>query len=69
MRTPMHLAAMSGYIEVVEYLVENGYEVNPKDRWGSTPLNDATDDEIIEFLEANGGERGTQYQLLEIPEV
>lgn len=49
-RTPMHLAAINGYIEIVEYLVEQGYDVNPKDRWGSTPLNDATDDEVIEYL-------------------
>jgi len=46
----MHLAAINGYLEIVEYLVENGYDVNPKDRWGSTPLNDATDDEVIEYL-------------------
>lgn len=49
-RTPMHLAAINGYLEIVEYLVENGCDVNPKDRWGSTPLNDATDDEVIEYL-------------------
>jgi len=34
--------------------------VNPIDRWGATPMNDATVQEIIDILKANGGVLGKQ---------
>jgi len=40
-RTPLHLAAAAGHMDIVKYLVDNGAEVNQYDRWGATPLNDA----------------------------
>ena len=49
-RTPLHLASTFGHLEVVKYLISNGVKVNPLDRWGATPLNDAKTDEIKEFL-------------------
>ena len=41
LRTPLHLAAAEGHEHIVEYFVKNGVEVNPRDRWGGTPLDDA----------------------------
>ena len=59
-RTPLHLAAAEGRIQVVEYLVENGAEVNPKDRWNETPLGDAhrhRHEQVVDFLQKHGGVR------------
>ncbi|KAL8128654.1 LOW QUALITY PROTEIN: hypothetical protein V2J09_017809 [Rumex salicifolius] len=56
-RTPLHVAACQGYKEVVELLIENGAEVEAKDRWGSTPLADAIyykNNVVIKFLEKHG---------------
>jgi hypothetical protein len=44
----------------VEYLVENGVDINPRDRWGSTPLNDAKDSAIVKYLLAHGAEKGNE---------
>lgn len=35
-RTPLHVAACQGYRDAVELLIQNGAEVDTKDRWGST---------------------------------
>ena len=40
-RTALHLAASENQGEVVKYLLKNGVNVNPKDRWGGTPFSDA----------------------------
>ena len=37
-RTPLHLAADLGYVEVAELLIANGAHVNAKDEKGRTPL-------------------------------
>lgn len=37
-RTALHVAACQGRTDVVELLIEQGAEVNLKDRWGSTVL-------------------------------
>ena len=44
-RTPLHLAASNGCDDVVLYLLkQNIYKnINPIDRWGGTPLDDAID--------------------------
>ena len=31
--------------------------MNPVDRWGSTPMNDARNERIIELLTLNGGKK------------
>ncbi|KAM4619137.1 glutaminase liver isoform, mitochondrial [Polymixia lowei] len=41
-RSALHLAAAEGHTEVIRFLVENaGASHAPKDRWGSTPLEEA----------------------------
>lgn len=58
-RTPLHLAASTGQLKVVKFLIEKANVDNsPKDRWGATPLNDAKVHEIIDYLENRGAEYG-----------
>lgn len=40
-RTALHLAASEGCVPVVEYLINEGVEKDPKDRWGNTPTSEA----------------------------
>lgn len=45
-RTALHLAAAAGHVELIKYLISPGRDtesinVNSKDRWGGTPLDDA----------------------------
>lgn len=62
-RTPLHLCASEGHIEIVKYLVnEKNVNIKVKDRWGNTPLTEAQNGEtenhtkIVEFLKtANAG--------------
>ena len=56
-RTGIHLASSEGHEDVVRYFIEKRVDVNPKDRWGGTPLSDATrgnHTKVIELLEKNG---------------
>ena len=48
--TPLHIAARKGYLDIVKFLVESfrgedgkidEYKVNPIDRWGFSPLDEA----------------------------
>lgn len=69
-RTCLHLASAAGHFEIVKYLVGQGCNVSPRDRWGATPLNDAQDPAIVEFLQAHGAEKGIdQSEYLELPQV
>ena len=58
-RTPLHLAASQGHIEVVKYLLSIGLKnINPIDRHKNTPLDDAKREsfqEIYDLLKKNGG--------------
>jgi len=40
-RTPLHLAACEGKVEVVRYLLSKNVNICPTDRWGNTPLEDS----------------------------
>lgn len=41
-RTALHLSAAEGHLECVEFLLKIcGVDINSKDRWGHTPLDDA----------------------------
>jgi glutaminase len=70
LRTPLHLAAAENQIAVVRFFIERAragdpdgaIDLNPRDRWGGTPLDDAYlhgCDDVIALLEAAGGVRGT----------
>ena len=66
LRTPLHLAASNGHLNVVKYLVENipGIEVNPVDRWNGTPYDDALrekQDEVTAYLKCFGGISGKEF--------
>lgn len=64
-RTPIHLAASTGHLEAVKFLVEvAGVDVNPVDRFGGRPLTDAirhSFDDIKKYLLSKGGESREVY--------
>jgi glutaminase len=61
MRTPLHLASHGSHFEIVKYLVAVAkVDINSKDRWGSTPLDDARTHEVRDFLIDNGAKHGSQ---------
>ncbi|MEM1184280.1 MAG: glutaminase [Planctomycetota bacterium] len=60
-RTPLHLAACEGHRELTKYLIGEGINVSPEDRWGSTPLDDAMrlcQDDVVGFLRDAGAQPG-----------
>lgn len=61
LRTAMHLAAAEGKSDVLHYLLAHGATVNPKDRWGNTPLDEAVRHnaaDAAELLRAETGPAG-----------
>ena len=69
LRTALHLAAAEGQTKVVEFFVaqeragDAAVDLNPRDRWGGRPLDDAYahgHQDIVEILEAAGAVRGAQ---------
>ena len=64
-RTSLHLAASTGHLEAVKFLVEVvGVDVNPVDRFGGTPLTDATRHDlkdVKEYLLSKGGKSREVY--------
>ena len=40
-RTPIHLAASEGHLNVIKFFIAGGYNLTPLDRWGGSPLDDA----------------------------
>lgn len=40
-RTALHLAASEGHLDIVQFLIEQNVCLNPVDRWGGTPIQDA----------------------------
>ncbi|XP_042010751.1 integrin-linked protein kinase 1-like isoform X2 [Salvia splendens] len=59
-RTALHVAACQGFGDVAKLLLENGANVDLKDRWGGTPLADAIhykNHDVIELLEKHGAKQ------------
>ena len=52
-RTALHLASSEGHESVVRFLLDEGNDVNCKDRWKGTPLVDALRGEHFECLVSN----------------
>lgn len=75
-RTPLHLAAAAGSLATVNVLIENGANVNVRDRWGGTPLRDAVSENrnevIVRLREAgalddeDGGDEGIDKPSIEL---
>jgi glutaminase len=74
-RTALHLAATEGQRKVVSYLLEvkahcgiDGQLLLPKDRWGSTPLDDARRNEHEEVARLLSRAVRPQVALCDVPE-
>lgn len=64
-RTPLHVAASEGYLELCLLLVENGAHLNRSDRWGGSPLDDAHRHRhqlVFHYLKQQGGSFGSPSQ-------
>ena len=48
--TPLHWAAYNGHTDVVKALITAEADVDAKNKWGSTPLQLATNDAIKALL-------------------
>jgi hypothetical protein len=47
-------------MEAVRYLISLKVRINPRDRWGATPLNDAKTEEMKKLLIVNGAIKGVE---------
>eukprot|EP00126_Sphaerothecum_destruens_P006483 Sdes_comp19377_c0_seq2m10646 len=57
-RTALHLSASENRCEIADFLLSSGVEVNPLDRWGRTPYDDAMsagNTEVLMILQKYGG--------------
>jgi hypothetical protein len=58
-RTALHIAASEGHLNVAEFLVKKGVDVNSKDKFGRTPIVDAllkNHREVIRYLKQSNAE-------------
>ena len=74
--TPLHFAALIGHVEIVRLLLQNGADVNAKDRWDMTPLQWAASQGHVDILhllvetgvdlevQANNGSRALHFAAL-----
>ena len=52
--TPMHYAALQGQLEIVKFLITKVTNLEPKDKFGKTPLDRARQgghQDIVDFLQ------------------
>ena len=54
------MASAGGHLEAVRYLASLGVRINPRDRWGATPLNDAKTDAMRRLLHSYGAVMGVE---------
>ncbi|GFP87339.1 dual specificity protein kinase spla [Phtheirospermum japonicum] len=73
-RTPLHVAAIHGLIEIAKCLLEYEADVNAQDRWKNTPLADAEGEKklaMIELLKSRGGlsygQNGSHFEPKPVP--
>ena len=53
--TALYRAAHNDQKETVSLLLSNGANVNIRDKFGNTPLDDTLNDNIVELLRQHGG--------------
>jgi Ankyrin repeats (3 copies) len=61
-RTALHVAASEGHLPICKYLINKGAKINRSDRWGGSPLDDATrhrHKELITYLRSLGAVPGS----------
>ena len=67
-RSALHLAASEGSLACVQLLLKQGANVNCKDRWNGTPLDDAIrtgkHDDVLQYLVDNGGRTGDDREAV-----
>ena len=64
-RTPLHVAASEGHVDIAEYLIQNGALINRSDRWGGSPLDDAHRHKhlkVVELLKQHNAHFGSPSQ-------
>ncbi|XP_078160637.1 serine/threonine-protein kinase VIK-like [Carex rostrata] len=73
-RTPLHVAALHGWIDVARCLLDHSADVDALDRWKNTPLADAEGakkKEMIELLKTYGGhsfgQNGSHFEPKPVP--
>ena len=49
-RTALHLAASNGHLEIVNFLIKNGINLNSEDKFGGTPLDDAITGNVYKYF-------------------
>ncbi|KAJ8903826.1 hypothetical protein NDN08_000359 [Rhodosorus marinus] len=62
-RTALHLSASEGHLHIVDVLIQRGAKLNIKDRWGSTPYDEAEKRSHVEAqgrIELAGGVSGAE---------
>jgi len=62
-KTALHSAVQVGHKEITELLIDNGANVNAKNRIGETPLHQAVSREVVELLIANKAKVNTLSRL------
>jgi ankyrin repeat protein len=71
-KTPLHLAAQWGHIEIVKYLISKNANINTKDCSNMNPIFDAYSErqnDIVKILIENGATyEGTNIKLMEMVE-
>jgi len=66
-RRPLHVASSNGDFRTTKVLVNGGAKINVRDRWGSTPLDEAirsNSNELIKFLKERGAISGGSSHML-----
>ncbi|XP_075485224.1 serine/threonine-protein kinase VIK-like isoform X1 [Primulina tabacum] len=73
-RTPLHVAAIHGWIDIAKCLLDHEADVNAQDRWKNTPLADAEGAKrfaMIELLKSFGGlsygQSGSHFEPRPVP--
>lgn len=64
-RTPLHIAASEGHLEICQWLVDHGARINRSDRWGGSPLDDCKrhrHSHVFTYLRQRGAVFGSPSQ-------